>query len=263
VASEGMKVKEPIGFRFHKPLLHLHLGDSSATWLLAFLCLAADNASGESYHSQESISYATGMSKRTIRAATKRLVDMGVVICEVRGTVANKKTNRYQVQYDKLLALAEKGKAGKTEFILSRREHKAKWQRVQRSTLEEVQKGTLKKVQKGTLKEVQKGTLEEIHFVPRTTKYELLTKSTTKELTENPISGSLNLDSRKGTELTTDNIQGLEQEVSRLTALKAEAIHEKRLADYQTYRDQLQKAQTRLNVARNQIIKAAMDSAAA
>lgn len=48
--GQGTIVNKEPGFKFIKPLAKLHLDDPSAYLLLMFLCLVADNATGQSYH---------------------------------------------------------------------------------------------------------------------------------------------------------------------------------------------------------------------
>jgi hypothetical protein len=109
-------------FRFIKPLLNIHIDDPSAYLLLMFLCEVANNNTGTSWHGYASITYTTGLSEKTIQRATKTLVQLGVVSCEVRG---RQKTKLYTVHHHKLLELAEQGKAGRDKFILVQREQDA------------------------------------------------------------------------------------------------------------------------------------------
>jgi hypothetical protein len=116
-------------YRFIKPLLNIHHDNLYAFALLAFLCHAAKNETGESWHGHASITYATGMHDQAIRSATKALVKMGVISYQVRGTVTNRETKLYTVHYDRLAELEREGKAFRKEFIRSQRVKKAKWQR--------------------------------------------------------------------------------------------------------------------------------------
>jgi hypothetical protein len=270
VSVEETKVKESNSFRFIKPLLRLHFDDSSAYSLLTFLCHAANNDTGESKHGHSSISYTTGLGKKAIRSAIRTLVDMGLITCRVRGTLTNKETNLYTVHYDKLVELATESKAGRAEFIQSQRARKAKWQRSWRGGKAGVERlgnttsgGNVEsetpdvEVPTDSRVEVPADTRVEVLADTRTTKYELLTKSTTKELEENQISGS-----REDQGLTTDDIQELEQEVAALKKLRDKAMSEKCLTEYQQATRQLQDAQARLNVANGLAYRAAVASAA-
>ena len=100
-------------YRFVKPLLHTHLDNPYAYALLTFLCHAAKNDTDESWHGHTSITYATGMRDRAIRSATRALTQMGLITCEVRGTVADKQTKRYVVHYEKLLAFERESKVAR------------------------------------------------------------------------------------------------------------------------------------------------------
>lgn len=261
-------MKDSNSFRFIKPLLHIHIDDVHAYALLNFLCHAANNDTGESWHSHASITYATGMGDRAIRSATKALVDTGLINCKVRGTVANRKTKLYTVHHDKLVALATGSKVGRTEFIQSDKERKAKWQRNWRANIDvecavhTTETAGIERPAKATRPDVECGgdTHVECGGDTRTTKYELLTKSTPKKLEGELSSGSQG--SREVHGLTAEDIQKLEQEVATLTKLKADSLS-KAPAKYQMYRDQLQEAQARLNTAINQITRAAMASVAA
>jgi hypothetical protein len=275
-------VKESNSFRFVKPLLHIHIDDVYAYALLNFLCHAANNDTGESHYSYSSIAYVTGLRDRAIRSATKALVNMGLIRCSVRGTVANKKTKLYAVNHDELAKLEKESKAGRTEFIQSDKERKAKWQRNWRdnANVERVAHTTgavdLECVANTTRSDVECVRDTHVECVgnshvegvgdPRTTKLELrknqLLNKMQLEAGAAEGSGSLDLESREGRGLTSDDIRVLEEKVSTLKALKEKAIDGKRLADYQTYSRQLQEAQTRLSIANGQLYKAATANAA-
>jgi hypothetical protein len=249
-------------FGFIKPLRNLHLGDSSATVLLMFLCLAANNTSGESFHSYASIAFTTGLAERTIRKALKKLIRLCVVSCTTRGY---KNNNLYQVHYDKLIELAEQGKADRSASVAAEQNKKATRQQRWRDgkmtvsiSASETAKPTCVDG-KSDLGRQQNDRLARRQNVSTNSVIELANR-TPKELEAEHISGSQDLRVDRG--VTTDHIQELKQEVATLTKLKAEAISNARLADYQTYTSQLQEAQTRLNVANDRLYKAAMAAAA-
>ena len=102
------KKSTTISYRFTKPLLYLHLDDPYAYALLTFLCHAAKNETGESWHGFHSITYTTGMGTRAIRSATKKLVELGLISAQLRG---RQETKKYTVQYDRLLSLVERKSA--------------------------------------------------------------------------------------------------------------------------------------------------------
>jgi hypothetical protein len=262
-------VKEQVGFRFIKPLKAIHLHDASAYRLLNFLCLCADNKTGESHHGYSSIEYVTGLSEKTIRRATAMLVDMGLLSCKVHGSQQN--TNLYKVDYDALLALAEKSQAGRREFIAAEQGKRAERQQRRRATVARKIPVTAAVSVDGKTPVCRQENSRDSgsvagkfavcvagKFAVGTTKSNYEEKLTSKRTEETQDSGSIG-----GDKMNAEKLQQLEAEVATLSKLKAEAIHEKRLADYQTYNSQLQEAQGRLNFARNQIIRTAMDSAAA
>ena len=125
----NMSNEKSNAFRFVKPMGYVALEDSSAHHLLTFLCLAARNDTGESWYGHVSIMQRTGLTKYAIRKASKKLVDLGVISCEVR---SRQESKLYTVHYDKLLELAEQGKAGRDKFILAEREKRAASQRRRR-----------------------------------------------------------------------------------------------------------------------------------
>jgi Helix-turn-helix domain len=251
-------------YRFIRPLIKLHLGNPSAQFLLMFLCHAANNKTGASWHSLMSIGYNTGLNEKTIRKATKMLEQVGVISCEINRHQSSK---RYIVNHDKLLELAEKGQAGRDAYIAAEQDKKATRQQRWLDTKNGVSLDVTE-TPKTVAVDAKSGSTEtpEVALTRRQIGrpnyvIELGNRTNERELEENLISGSQ--DSRKDRGLTTDDdIQALEQEVSALAALKAEALHDKRWADYQTYSGQLQQVQTRLNIARGRLVKAAIASAA-
>ena len=112
-------------YRFIKPLVNIHIDDTSAYLLLTFLCQVANNMTGASWHGYASITYTTGLSQKTIQRATKTLVQLGVISCTLRG---KEETKLYTVHHHKLLELAEQGKAGRDKFILGQKEQALRFQ---------------------------------------------------------------------------------------------------------------------------------------
>lgn len=202
-------------YRFIKPLLNIHLDNPYAYSLLAFLCHAAKNETGISWHGHASITYATGMREKAIRSATKALVEMKVISCQIRGTVTKRETNLYTVHYDRLTELEDVGRAGRKAFILSQRARKAEWQRKWRggsrasceadvecsgaSTAECAKASTVSDVECAEALHVERAgaSYVECAEAPQTTKQELCNMSTTnsqptaKETTDNSESISL------------------------------------------------------------------------
>ena len=255
--------------RFTKPfLLNIHIDDPSAHHLLMFLCVAAWNGTGESFHGHASIAYATGLSKKTIQRATRKLEHLGVISCEVRGTLSSdvNETNLYTVHHDKLLELAEQGKAGREPFIkarvLARREHDATRQRRRRSRQESLVTDNLTVTEDachGQISAVSRTMCPDVtdnlsechgHSDPLTTNRTTnrSTNRTTKE--QEPVSGE-----REKFGMTVDE---LATEVARLKQLKQQAIHDCQPTYYSALTVQLRERQQELNVVRGMAYKKAM-----
>ena len=94
-------------YRFTKDLMYVQLGDTYAYALLMFLCHAENKGTGVSWHGFDSIRRATGMGRLAIRAATHKLVELGLIEARLR----RQDTKTYTVHYDALAALIDKGKA--------------------------------------------------------------------------------------------------------------------------------------------------------
>lgn len=125
------KKKKTTAFRFHKvELLNIRMDDPFEFALLRFLCLAADNDDGTSFHSHASIEYATGLSEKSTQRTAKRLVQRGIISCEVR---SRQETKLFTVHYDRLRELVDE--AGRKKFILAQQEKDAARQRLRRSRL--------------------------------------------------------------------------------------------------------------------------------
>ena len=107
----------PKAFRSLTPLLHIHLEDPYAYALLAFLCSAANNSTGQSWHGFQSIAYTTGMGTRAKRWATRKLVELGLIEAQLRG---RQETKLYRIDYERLVQLAGEGKAGRAEFLTNK-----------------------------------------------------------------------------------------------------------------------------------------------
>jgi hypothetical protein len=106
-------------------LLHIHLEDPYAYALLTFLCHAANNSTGQSWHGFQSIAYTTGMGTRAIRSATRKLVELGLIEAQLRG---RQETKLYCVRHNALLALAESSKAGRVELLTNKQDKKSERQ---------------------------------------------------------------------------------------------------------------------------------------
>lgn len=259
-----MSVKEQSSsYRFIRPLINLHLSDPSAYLLLVFLCHAAKNKTGYSWHSHASITYTTGMAEKTIRKATKTLAQLGVITCETRGCI---KSNRYKVHYDELLALAERGKLRRDEYISAEQDKKTARQRRWRDgqmgvSLEpsETVNTSERDGRSASSETVKTPLVRRSNGRPNYVR-ELGKRTKEKELEENHISGSQELDSKKTAEVTVSvtakSIQELEIEVSALKALQGKAISDGRPDEYNTLTTQLHQKQARLNQAHNIIWQA-------
>lgn len=197
-------MKDTQSFRYIKPLINLHLADASAYVLLTFLCLAAKNDSGESRHGRRSIQYTTGLSRGTIFRATKKLEQLGVLSCKVRG---NRETKLYHIDYERLVQLAEEGKAGREEFILSDCPNKG-----YHSDLSDRPKLTVRSPKSGTSDCPNLGRVTAQNVAPN---YEVKLRSRTpKELEAgaSEISGSIELE-RDGAKLEQGKVKTPEEEI--------------------------------------------------
>jgi hypothetical protein len=253
-------------YRFIKPLLYLHIDNPCVYALLTFLCHAAKNETGKSYHGQASIKYTTGMAEKTIRKATKRLAELGVISCQIRGW---QKANLYTVHYDQLLALAETSRAGRDEYMLTEQGRKAARQQRWRHPEQDSQKGISphqseavkapeRDGQNAPSETVNTSSVRQPKERPNYVR-ELGKVTKEKELDQKQISGTRDFHSRENAEVVAaEDIQKLEREVSDLHSLKQKAISEGHPVEYNRLNKQLQESQAKLNIAHGALFRAAV-----
>jgi hypothetical protein len=233
--------KKTSAFRFIKPSGNVVLEDSSAHHLLMFLCWAANADTGTSWHSQASIKSRTGMDARTVRKATARLGQLGLIDRQSQGKGVNL---RYAVNHDKLVELAE---AGKTLCAERRKSKQARDSHSTKLSYEAVQNCPTDVVQNCGTDVVQNcPTNLVINHEQSTTKEP---DACASENSGEPVSGE-----RERFDMTLD---ALEKEVARLKQLKQQAMSDRNLPAYNKLSPQLRERQQELNLARGAAFKKA------